>query len=82
MRRTNRQTWRERERDFSLSSSSYYIGTNLFMRTQNRDGIKEQKFIVSVLESRSRKSRGQQDYVLSKTWRAVLLNLGCQNKIP
>ena len=60
---------REQERETSLSSSSSYIGTNLFMRTQNLDGIKKQKCIISVLEPKIPNSRCQQDYILSNTCR-------------
>ena len=42
---------------------------NLFMRTPNLDGIKEQNYIISVLEPKSPKSRCQQGYILSKTCR-------------
>ena len=55
--------------NFSLSSSSSFIGTNLFMRTPNLDDIKEQKCMVSVLVLTSPKARCQQEYILSKTCR-------------
>ena len=60
---------KERERHFSLSSSSSYIGTNLLIRTPNLDDIKMQKCIVSVLVLTSPKSRYQQEHILSKTCR-------------